>query len=150
MTEPTFRRATTDDIPAIVAMLADDALGATRETPHDLGPYLAAFAKVDTNPDQILAVAEEDGDVIGTAQVTFMAGLSHRGLWRAEIEAVRVRSDQRGTGLGTLLIEWCIARARERGCGMVQLTSNASRRDAHRFYERLGFTASHTGFKLRL
>lgn len=150
MSEPIFREATAEDIPAIVAMLADDTLGATRETPADLVPYLSAFATVDANPNQILVVADDRGEVIGCAQITFIAGLSHRGLWRADIEAVRVRSDRRGTGLGTRLIEWCIEAARERGCGMVQLTSNASRTDAHRFYERLGFTASHTGFKLRL
>ena len=150
MSEPIFREATAEDIPAIVAMLADDALGAARETPGDLVPYLAAFATVDANPDQILLVADGHGEVIGCAQITFIAGLSHRGMWRADIEAVRVRSGLRGTGLGTRLIEWCIEAARKRGCGMVQLTSNASRRDAHQFYERLGFTASHTGFKLRL
>ncbi len=150
MDDPAFRKATIADIPAVVAMLADDALGATREAPGDLAPYLDAFAAVDANPDQILVVAVDHGTVIGCAQVTFMAGLSHRGMWRAEIEAVRVRGDQRGTGLGSSLIEWCIAQARDRGCGMVQLTSNASRTDAHRFYERLGFTPSHTGFKLRI
>lgn len=150
MSEPIFREATAEDVPAIVAMLADDTLGATRETPTDLVPYLPAFATVDANPNQILVVADDRGEVIGCAQITFIAGLSHRGLWRADIEAVRVRSDRRGTGLGTRLIEWCIEAARERGCGMVQLTSNASRTDANRFYERLGFTASHTGFKLRL
>jgi len=150
MSEPIFREATAEDILAIVAMLADDALGATRETPGDLVPYLTTFATVDANPDQILVVADDHGEVVGSAQITFIAGLSHRGMWRADIEAVRVQSCQRGTGLGTRLIEWCIEAARKRGCGMVQLTSNASRTDAHRFYERLGFTASHTGFKLRL
>lgn len=150
MTEVLFRRARVEDVPAIVAMLADDALGANRETPDDPGPYRDAFAVIDVNPNQLLVVADDHGAVVGTAQVTFMASLSHRGMWRAEIEAVRVRTDRRGTGLGTRLIEWCIAQARERGCGMVQLTSNASRRDAHRFYEQLGFTASHTGFKLTL
>lgn len=150
MDEPIFRRATADDIPAIVAMLADDPLGAQRESPDDPSPYLAAFAALDANPNQILVVANLGGEAVGTAHVTFMAGLSHRGMWRAEIEAVRVRADQRGTGLGTRLIEWCIDQARRRGCGMVQLTSNAARADARRFYERLGFEASHTGFKLRL
>ncbi|MDQ3658017.1 MAG: GNAT family N-acetyltransferase [Chloroflexota bacterium] len=150
MAELVFREATEGDIPAIVAMLADDALGAARETPGDLLPYLAAFAAVDRNPNQVLVVADDHGEAVGCAQITFIAGLSHRGMWRADIEAVRVRSGQRGTGLGTRLIEWCIEAARRRGCGMVQLTSNTSRTDAHRFYERLGFTASHTGFKLRL
>lgn len=150
MAEPVVRRASAADIAAIVSMLADDPLGATRETPRDLSPYVDAFAAVDADPNQLLAVVEDRGEVVGTAQVTFMAGLSHRGMWRAEIEAVRVRSDRRGTGIGTCLLEWCTGQARERGCGMVQLTSNASRADAHRFYERLGFTASHTGFKLRI
>jgi GNAT superfamily N-acetyltransferase len=150
MGEVTFRRATEPDIPAIVAMLADDPLGSKRESPEDLTPYRAAFAALDGNPNQVLVVAERDGEVVGTGQLTMMPGLSHRGMWRAEIEAVRVRSDQRGSGLGTALIEWCIDTARERDCGMVQLTSHASRTDAHRFYQRLGFAQSHTGFKLYL
>lgn len=150
MTDPVVRPATAADVPAIVAMLADDPLGAARESLDDLRPYLEAFAALDASPDQQLVVADKDGDVIGCAQLTYMAGLSHRGMRRAEIEAVRIRSDQRGTGLGTLLIKWCIDQARVHGCGMVQLTSNASRTDAHRFYERLGFTPSHTGFKLRI
>lgn len=148
MPDPVFRRAVAENVPAIVAMLADDPLGAAREAPDDLEPYVAAFAAVDGNPNQLLVVADADGEIVATAQLTFMAGLSHRGLWRAEIEAVRVRTDQRGNGLGTRLIRWCVDRAGERGCGLVQLTSNAARADARRFYERLGFTASHTGFKL--
>jgi GNAT superfamily N-acetyltransferase len=150
MNEVMFRRATNADIPAIVEMLADDPLGAKRESPEDLTPYRAAFDALDRNPNQVLVVAERDGEVVGTGQLTMMPGLSHRGMWRAEIEAVRVRSDQRGGGLGTALIEWCIDTARERGCGMVQLTSHSSRTDAHRFYQRLGFAQSHTGFKLHL
>ena len=104
MGEVTFRRATEADIPAIVAMLADDPLGSKRESPEDLSPYLAAFAALDANPNQVLVVADRDGEVVGTGQLTMMPGLSHRGMWRAEIEAVRVRSDQRGGGLGTALI----------------------------------------------
>jgi ribosomal protein S18 acetylase RimI-like enzyme len=150
MSDVTFRRAGREDIGAIVAMLADDPLGATRETPHDLEPYEAAFALVDGSPNQELVVAERNGEVVGTAQVSFMAGLSHRGMWRADIEAVRVRMDQRSGGVGGALIRHCIELARERGCGLVQLTSNAQRTDARRFYERLGFTASHIGFKLHL
>ncbi len=150
MAEPIFRQATADDIPAIVALLADDPLGAQRETPDDLAPYAVAFAALDANPNQILVVAESGGGVIGTAQVTVMVGLSHRGMWRAEIEAVRIRTDQRGSRLGARLIAWCLDEARERGCGLVQLTSHSARTDARRFYERLGFEASHTGFKLRL
>ncbi len=150
MSELSFREATEGDLQAIVEMLADDELGAARESLDDLAPYRTAFGEVDRNPNQLLLVAERAGDVVGTAQLTFMAGLSHRGMWRADIEAVRIRTDQRGSGLGTLLIERCIEAARERGCGMVQLTSNSSRLDAHRFYERLGFAKSHTGFKLKL
>jgi GNAT superfamily N-acetyltransferase len=150
MSEVSFRRASEADLQAIVDMLADDALGAARESPGDLAPYRDSFAAVSANANQLLLVAERNGEVVGTAQITFIPGLSHKGMWRADIEAVRVRSDQRGTGLGTQLIRHCIGQARDRGCGMVQLTSNASRKDAHRFYERLGFAASHTGFKLSL
>lgn len=150
MDELTIREATADDIPAIVDLLADDVLGATRESPDELTPYLTAFAAIDASPDQILAVAERGGRIVGTAQITFMAGLSHRGMIRAEIEAVRVHRDERGIGLGTRLIRWCIEEAGGRGCGMVQLTSNTSRNDAHRFYANLGFEQSHVGFKMHL
>lgn len=146
----TIRLAARDDIPAIVDMLTDDLLGATRESPDDLTPYYEAFAAIDTRQDQMLIVAERDGHIAATAQMTFMAGLSHRGMTRAEIEAVRVHRTARGSGLGSLLIRWCIECARRHGCGMVQLTSNASRADAHRFYARLGFEQSHVGFKMKL
>lgn len=150
MPDVTFRKARVDDLPAIVAMLADDELGAKRESPNDLVPYRQAFTAIDTNPDVFLVVAERDGELLGTAQLTFMAGISSRGMTRAQIEAVRVRSDRRGSGVGSQLIRWCIETARERDCGMVQFASNSSRTDARRFYERLGFTASHVGFKLML
>lgn len=150
MSDVTFRDARRVDVAAIVAMLADDALGAKRESPNDLDPYLQAFDALAATGMQSLVVAERDGEVVGTAQVTFMPGLSHRGMLRAEIEAVRVRSDQRGGGVGSALINECINRARSRGAGMIQLASNASRTDALRFYEQLGFEASHVGFKLHL
>ena len=150
MTDITIRRATGDDIQAIVDMLADDPLGATRESPSDLAPYRVAFAAIDANPHQLLLVAERESQVIGTAQLSFMPGLSHRGMLRADIEAVRIHADARGDGLGSTLITRCIDEARAHGCGMIQLTSNASRVDARRFYERLGFTASHIGFKMSL
>lgn len=150
MAELTIRKARKDDVQAIVDMLADDILGATREAPDDLGPYLEAFAAIDANSHQLLIVADRDGRVVGTAQITFMPGLSHRGMVRADIEAVRVHVDERGAGLGSRLIRWCIGEAQRRGCGMVQLTSNASRVDAHRFYRKLGFDQSHVGFKLKL
>ncbi|WP_089954761.1 GNAT family N-acetyltransferase [Lentzea xinjiangensis] len=131
-------------------MLADDPLGAGREKPGDPA-YLRAFEVIDADPHQYLAVAVDDeGQVAGTLQLTFTSGLSRLGMTRATVEAVRVRSDQRGRGLGERLIRWAIDEARARGCGMVQLTTDASRTDAHRFYERLGFTASHVGMKLAL
>ena len=142
-----IRRATAGDIPAIVAMLADDPLGAKRESPGD-PVYAAAFAEIDADPRQLLAVAVVDDQVAGTLQLTFIPGLSRRGATRALIEAVRVRADQRGSGLGRRLAEWAISTSRDRGAAMVQLTTDASRTDAHRFYERLGFVASHVGMKL--
>ncbi|GAA1499956.1 GNAT family N-acetyltransferase [Streptomyces synnematoformans] len=150
MSDLEIRRATAADVPAIVAMLADDPLGAARETPDDPAPYERAFAWIDADPGQHLAVAERDGRIVGTLQLTFIPGLSLRGTTRALIEAVRVHRDLRGSGLGSQLIEWAVEEARRRGCGMVQLTSNATRTDAHRFYERLGFAASHVGFKRTL
>lgn len=150
MSEPAFRRATRADVPAIVAMLADDALGATRESPDDMRPYLAAFDIIDADPHQLLAICDLDGHVAGTLQLTFTHGLSRMGATRATIEAVRIHRDARGAGLGTVMFEWAIAQARERGCAMVQLTSDVTREDARRFYERLGFEPTHVGFKLAL
>ncbi|MFC4856464.1 GNAT family N-acetyltransferase [Actinophytocola glycyrrhizae] len=144
-----IRRAVAEDVPAIVAMLADDPLGAEREQPG-APAYAEAFAEIDADPRQFLAVAVADTEVVGTLQLTFIPGLSRLGATRAQIEAVRVRSDQRGGGLGRRLCEWAIDTARERGAAMVQLTTDASREDAHRFYERLGFAASHVGMKLPL
>jgi len=145
-----IRRAAATDVEAIVAMLADDPLGAQREKPGDPA-YLSAFEVIDADPHQHLAVAEDEtGEVVGTLQLTFTSGLSRRGMTRATVEAVRVRSDQRGNGLGERMLRWAIDEARARGCGVVQLTTDASRVDAHRFYERLGFTASHVGMKLAL
>jgi GNAT superfamily N-acetyltransferase len=150
MTDIAIRRATAADVPAIVALLADDVLGKSRESPEDLRPYEAAFTEIDRDPHHLLLVADRAGAVIGTAQLTFLPGLSHKGATRAQIEAVRVGSALRGTGFGSKIIEWCVARAREHGCSIVQLTSDATRADAHRFYEQLGFRATHVGFKLVL
>lgn len=144
-----FRTATRADLPAIVAMLADDPLGATRESPDDPG-YAAAFERIDADPRNDLIVADRAGEVVGTMQLTYIPGLSRRGAERLQIEAVRVRADQRGQGLGRQMIEWAIDQARERGCAMVQLTTDKSRVDAHRFYASLGFVASHEGMKLAL
>ncbi len=146
----TLRDVTAADVPALVAMLVDDPLGATRESPDDLTPYLDAVDAISTDPHNRVLVAERDGEVVGTMQLTYLRGLGRRGASRAQIEAVRVRSDLRGNGLGSELIGWAVDEARRQGCALVQLTSDASREGAHRFYERLGFTASHVGFKLAL
>ncbi|KJK40170.1 GNAT family acetyltransferase [Streptomyces variegatus] len=145
-----IRAAAADDVAAIVAMLADDPLGAQRESPDDLAPYLAALERLSADPNQRLVVAVRDGRVVGTLQLTIIPGLSRRGATRSIIEGVRIHADERGSGLGTQLIEWAIGASRDQGCQLVQLTSDRTRTDAHRFYERLGFTASHTGFKLSL
>ncbi|MBC2865863.1 GNAT family N-acetyltransferase [Streptomyces mexicanus] len=145
-----IRQAVADDVPAIVAMLADDPLGAQRESPDDLEPYLAALERLRADPNQHLVVAVREGRVVGTLQLTVIPGLSRRGAVRSIIEAVRIHADARGDGLGTRLIEWAIEESRRLGCQLVQLTSDRTRIDAHRFYERLGFEASHIGFKLPL
>jgi GNAT superfamily N-acetyltransferase len=151
MTDVVIRRATLDDVPAIVAMLADDSLGATRESPGDLTSYQRAFAAIDADPNQLLIVADRNDEVIGTLQLTIIPGLSRQGATRALVEAVRVAASARNTGLGTTLMEWSIAEARARGCVVLQLTSDKTRTDAHRFYtDRLNFTNSHEGFKLAL
>jgi GNAT superfamily N-acetyltransferase len=145
-----IRPAVAEDIPAIVGMLADDPLGAQRESLDNPTPYLAAFERLSNDPNQHLVVAAREGRVVGTLQLTVIPGLSRRGATRSIIEAVRIHADERGSGLGTQLIEWAIDESRRLDCRLVQLTSDKSRTDAHRFYERLGFTASHLGFKLEL
>jgi len=152
MSDIDIRRAQEADVPAIVTMLADDPLGRGREdTSEPLAKaYRDAFAAVDADPNQFLAVMTDGGQVIGTLQITFLAGLSLQGAWRGQIEAVRVAAGRRGERLGQRLLEWAIEKCRERGCRIVQLTTNKSRQDAHRFYDRLGFKASHIGCKLDL
>ncbi|MDI3402737.1 GNAT family N-acetyltransferase [Streptomyces cavernicola] len=145
-----IRPATADDLPDIVAMLADDPLGAQRESPDDLTPYEAAFTRLAGDPQQHLVVAVREDRVVGTLQLTVVPGLSRRGATRSIIEGVRIHSDERGSGIGTRLIEWAVDESRRQDCQLVQLTSDATRIEAHRFYERLGFEASHLGFKLRL
>ncbi|MEU9782116.1 GNAT family N-acetyltransferase [Streptomyces phaeochromogenes] len=145
-----IRPAVPDDVPAIIAMLADDPLGAQRESPDDLSPYLAALERLSKDPNQHLVVAVREGRVVGTLQLTIIPGLSRKGATRSIIEGVRIHADERGSGLGTRFIEWAIDRSRSEGCQLVQLTSDVSRTDARRFYERIGFTASHVGFKLQL
>lgn len=145
-----IRPATRDDVAAIVALLADDPLGAAREEPDDPGRYDTAYDRVVADPGQHLVVAERDGSVVGTLQLSVIPGLSRRGATRSIIEGVRVARDERGAGLGTELITWAVEESRRLGATLVQLTSDASRTDARRFYERLGFEASHVGFKLPL
>jgi GNAT superfamily N-acetyltransferase len=147
-----MRRATAGDLPAIVALLADDELGSLREDATDPLPpaYTEAFGQIDADRRQLLAVAEQDGRLVGTLQLTFIPYLSHRGGERALIEAVRIAGDVRGEGLGRTMLEWAIDQARQRRCRMVQLTTDTRRADARRFYESLGFVATHDGMKLPL
>ncbi|WP_137134978.1 GNAT family N-acetyltransferase [Rhizobium sp. FKY42] len=151
MTE--FRKAEESDLAAIIGMLADDALGRTREVVSDPVDrrYVDAFAAIEADTNQYLAVAVDDaGDVVGCLQISFLPGLSRLGLWRGQIESVRVAASQRGKGVGREMISWAVEECRKRGCGTVQLTSDNRREDAHRFYENLGFEKSHAGFKLTL
>lgn len=148
----TFRDATLADLPAIVALLAEDTLGEKREDPSlPLDPaYERAFNLIAASSDQRQIVAELDGAVVGTMQLTFIPGIAFKGAWRGQIEAVRVAGALRGQGIGGEMIDWAVAQCRARGCRMVQLTSDKSRSAAHRFYERLGWNRSHEGFKFKL
>ena len=152
MNDLLFRRAAAADLPAIVALLADDELGHLREAPGLplRQAYLDAFAAIDRDPNQFLCVVEEAGAVVGTLQLSFVPGISHKGSWRAAIEAVRIARERRGTGLGERMMDWAIEQARARGCAIVQHTTDKARADAQRFYARLGFRASHVGFKRTL
>ena len=148
----TFRRATADDVPAIIGLLADDELGREREDPSlplD-ARYTDAFAAIDRDPNQLLAVVERGGAVIGCLQLAFIPGLSRRGMWRGQIESVRIAQAERGGGIGRAVFEWAIAECARRGCELVQLTTDKRRPDALRFYEALGFVASHEGMKRSL
>ena len=151
-TETVFRRAVHDDLPDIVRLLADDTLGAEREQYVSPLPdsYCMAFATIDADPNNELIVAEIDGRIVGTLQLTYIPGMTYLGSWRALIEAVRIDRSVRSTGIGRRLIRWAVEQAARRGCRMVQLTSNKTRADAIRFYESLGFVASHEGLKLHL
>jgi GNAT superfamily N-acetyltransferase len=145
-----IRRAVAGDVAAIVAMIAADQIGHERDG-GDLAPYMQAFAAIDADPAQLLVVVTDAvGAVVATLQLSFIPGLARRGALRAQIEAVRVAQRLRGRGIGAGLLEWAVAEAGRRGCGLVQLTSDKRRLKAHRLYGRLGFTASHDGFKLRL
>lgn len=130
----------------------DDVLGRTREVSSEPGaePHMAAFAAIDGDPHQLLAVAADGKEIVGTLQLSFMPGLARKGAWRGQIEAVRVASARRGGGIGKAMIEWAITECHHRGCRYVQLTTDKRRTDAHRFYEKLGFVASHLGYKLAI
>jgi ribosomal protein S18 acetylase RimI-like enzyme len=149
----TFRAARAADLCAIVALLADDEIGRLREDP---GPppapqYSSAFQAIEKDPNQFLAVAVDAQDrVLGTLQITFLPGLSRKGAWRGQIESVRIAKSHRGTGLGKDFFDWAVGQCRARGCSLVQLTTDKSRPEAHRFYEKLGFVASHIGYKRAL
>jgi len=146
----TLRPAKREEVPAIVAMLADDGLGRGREAASDPKIYYDAFDEMAKEPNNRLLVAEQDGALVGTLQITFIRGLSRKGAKRAQIEAVRVASSHRGKGLGHDIFTAAIALARQEGCSLVQLTTDKARGDAHRFYAQLGFVASHEGMKLAL
>lgn len=150
--EPQIRRALRADLDAIVRLLADDALGARREEYAVPLPdsYHAAFEAIDRDPNNELVVVELSGNVVGVLQLTYIPNITYRGSWRALIEGVRVDSALRSSGIGRKLFAWAIDRARCRGCHMVQLTSDKTRPEAIRFYEALGFVASHEGLKLHL
>jgi len=146
-----FRKATKNDVSAIIKMLADDELGKTRENFQETLPkeYLKAFATIDTDPNQELMVVEnENAEVIGTLQLSFIQYLTYRGGIRAQVEAVRIRKDQRGIGLGKKMIEWAVERAKERKAHVLQLTTDKKRPEAITFYKGLGFVPSHEGMKL--
>jgi GNAT superfamily N-acetyltransferase len=147
-----IRKAERGDLPAIVALLADDMLGRARETLTDppAHPYVDAFDAIETDPNQLLAVMVDGSEIVGTLQLTFIPGLARKGAKRGLIEAVRIASHRRGERLGDQLLEWAIAECARRGCALVQLTSDRERTDAHRFYERLGFEPTHVGYKLNL
>jgi ribosomal protein S18 acetylase RimI-like enzyme len=148
----TFRRARKQDVDAIVKMLADDVLGKERERYLNPLPesYLQAFQAIDADPNNELVLACRESEVIGVMQITFTPYLTHQGSWRATIEGVRTSASVRGHGAGTQMIEWAVERAKERGCSLVQLTTDKQRKDALRFYEKLGFSPTHEGMKMKL
>jgi ribosomal protein S18 acetylase RimI-like enzyme len=147
-----FRLATEADLPEIVRLLADDHLGGSRERYTDPLPteYGLAFAGLQKIGAEVILAEDGDGRVIGCLQLLVLPGLGSLGKRRAQIEAVRIESSLRGKGLGSKLIGYAVTRAKEKGCKLVQLTSDNSRQGAHRLYERLGFRASHVGMKLYL
>ncbi len=147
-----FRQATHKDLPEIIRMLADDFLGTTRERYENPLPenYVKAFEEIDADKNNELIVVEKDGEIVGTLQITFTPSISFQGGKRATVESIRVDEKNRGQGFGKELMEWAVNRAREENCVAIQLTTNSDRKDAHRFYENLGFKQTHLGMKLYL
>ncbi|RAO02500.1 GNAT family N-acetyltransferase [Micromonospora saelicesensis] len=150
MSDVIYREAVRADLPAVIALLADDVLGKARDFTEVDEAYERAFAAIDADPRNQLIVAEQAGELVGCLQITYIPGLGRHGSERSLIESVRVRSDRRGQGLGRDLMTWAVDQARQRGCALVQLTTDKTREDAHRFYLGLGFVASHEGMKLAL
>lgn len=148
----TFRQATEDDIRTIIDLTNAGSVYGQIDDPAnaDAACYREALAAIAASPHNEMIVAEHNGKVVGCMQISRIPGITRRGQWRGLLENVHIRADRRGEGLGTEMIQWAIERCRDWGCGMVQLTSNKARLDAHRFYKRLGFEASHEGFKLKL
>lgn len=150
----TVRRARRDDVRGLAALVGADPVSAARgdSGEGDLTDYQEAYAAIDADPRQLLVVVVREGsDVpVATLQRTLLPGFARRGAWRSQLEAVHVAAELQGRGLGSRLVRWAVDEAREQGCALVQLTSANERPDAHRFYERLGFAASHVGFKLAL
>lgn len=144
-----FREARRSDLPALVALLSDDPLGQMREGP-DPEPYLAAFDRLAANPMHQIIVAEVDGRIVATCQLTILHGLSRQGMTRALVEAVRTLAEMRGQGIGAALMAEVERRALAAGAGMLQLTTDRSRSRAHAFYDRLGYEATHVGYKKTL
>jgi ribosomal protein S18 acetylase RimI-like enzyme len=151
-----LRHAARADLPVIVRLLADDSLGSGRERAEDLAPYERAFDAIDADPSHLLIVGDllpagaGEAAVVAAFQLSFLPGISRQGAWRSQIEGVRVADGLRGHGLGNAMVRWAIAESRRRGCTLMQLTTHKTRRAAHRFYEGLGFEASHEGMKLTL
>ena len=146
-----FRKATKEDIPQIVKMIADDELGKLREDYKDPLPstYYEAFHNIDNDHNQeLIVIQDSDSSIIGTLQLSFIQYLTYKGGIRAQIEAVRIRKDKRGEGLGETLFKWAIQRAKDRDAHLIQLTTDKKRPEALKFYEMLGFKASHEGMKL--
>jgi GNAT superfamily N-acetyltransferase len=152
MADLIFRRATEADVPAIIRLLADDVLGSSREAtdPESYPQYLSAFRAIDADVNQFLLVVEDGAQIVGTLQLTFILGLARAGLKRGQVEAVRVASDRRGEKIGEAMFAWALEKCRREQCGIVQLTTDKARTDAHRFYDRLGFEPSHIGYKIKL